>query len=129
MSKIFICDFARVTDNGTRFDVIGAGTEVFNVPNLPSPIFFAVFVELNFPKSKEKNKHFFEIHISDSDGKHASPPITGEVELSKKQTTTYAAFNMQMLIKKSTKLSLILFVDENKEDTVLIRVNEESNGD
>jgi len=121
--RIFLCDFARVTDNGARFDVIGAGINLIHVPQFPVPVNFAVLIETRFSLAEADREHSFELRIIDPDGKHAAPPIIGNVKISKEHRgALYAAFNMQMLMKMPVSLTFSLLMNGEEKDSVTVKI-------
>jgi|GEM_PF-3063665 len=122
-ARIFLCNFARVTDNGSRFDAIGAGINLIQAQQFPTPVNFAVLIETRFSLAESEREHSFELKIIDPDGKHAAPPIVGSVKIAKEHRgSLYAAFNMQMLMKKPVSLTFSLIMNGEEKDCATVQV-------
>jgi hypothetical protein len=113
--KIYLCDFARATDNGTRFDVIGAGI---------NQIAFSILIETNITLPEKYREQSFELRIIDPDGKNVVPPINGNVNFSKDSPgPLYAAFNMQLMMNKPVSLTFSLLINNEEKDSVTVQIN------
>lgn len=114
-AKITICEFARPNNIGTLYDAIGAGITMFIVPKFPSVLIFAVLAEITFEK-KDGANYGYELIIFDEDKKPVSGLISGKLAKDKAvPETLFASFNIQLNIKRETKLS-VSFKIKNKSE-------------
>lgn len=121
--KIILCEFARATNNGSQFDAIGAGVDNIAVPTFPSPVSFALLVETGFSLAETGREYPFEIKIFDADGKAAGPALGGSVHVAPRHKNhTYAAFNIQFLIKSPVVLTFALLVNGEEKDSINLEI-------
>lgn len=122
-SRIILCDYAKVTDDGTRFDAIGAGLNLVHAPQFPYSVSFVILVETRFSRSEAGRKHPFELKILDPEKNHLSPPIIGDINPSDNHRGfLYAAFRIQMQIKKAASLTFCLLINGEEKDIVSVEI-------
>lgn len=123
--KIILCEFARATNNGSRFDAIGAGVNNIVTPIFPTPISFALLVETNFTLSETGREYPFEIKIIDADGKAAGPTLGGSISVAPNHRgPTYASFNIQFLVKNPVVLTYSLLINGEEKDSISLEIKQ-----
>ena len=114
-ASLLFCDFARVTNEGHRFDSIGAGLNKIHATRFPTPVSFSLLVEAKFTESEIGNTYPFEIKIIDPKGVEVGgggKGIKGFVTVSNiEDLTSFAAFNMQFIIQQKVDFKFILTLD------------------
>ena len=123
--KIIVCEFARATNNGSQFDAIGAGVNNINVPTFPNPISLALLIETSFSLAETSREYPFEIKITDAKGKAAGPTLGGSIRTAPNhKSPTYAAFNIQFLIKSPVAITFSLLVNGEEKDSINLEIKQ-----
>jgi hypothetical protein len=125
--KLLLCEYARITDNESRFDAIGCGLSKIIIKDLSYPVSFAILMETKMTKSELEKDHSFEINIKDSENKNVALPIKGGFSASVDRSGTfYSVINVQFLIKKEDELTFSLLMNDEEKDVtkVIIKAGE-----
>ena len=124
-ARIFLCDSANVSDNGTRFNATGAGITFFKCGQMPAPVNFALLIETSFSPAESEKEYAFEIKILDSEGRPVAPVLTGTLQALKGHYGSfYTAFNLQMIMKKTSTITFSLMMNGEEKDCVVVRVSD-----
>ena len=124
--KLTLCQYARVTNNGSQYDAIGAGVNMVDVPQFPAPVMFAVLVDTKFTLAETGKEYPFEIRIIDEDGKAAGPVLGGSINAGPggNRGSIYAAFNIQFVTTKAVRLTYSLLVNSEEKDSVSLEIRQ-----
>jgi hypothetical protein len=121
--KLFLCEYARVTDNERRFDAIGCGLTCIEIKEFTYPISFAILLQIGMSKSELGKDISFEIVIRDSEGKDAAPTINGVLNISSDHSSTiYSVINFQFLLKREDELTFRFSMDNEEKDCVKLAI-------
>jgi hypothetical protein len=123
--KLTLCQFSRVTNNGSQYDAIGAGVNMVDVIQFPAPVVFAVLIETKFTLAETGKEYPFEIRIIDEDGKAAGPVLGGSINAGQgHRGGIYAAFNIQFVTQKPVRLTYSLLVNSEEKDSVSLEIRQ-----
>jgi hypothetical protein len=123
--KLTLCQYARVTNNGSQYDAIGAGVNMVDVLQFPAPVVLTVLIETKFTIAETGKEYPFEIRIIDEDGKAAGPVLGGSINAGPgHRGGIYAAFNIQFVTKKPVALIYSLLINSEEKDSVSLEIRQ-----
>lgn len=120
-AKLTLCEFAKTTDNGSKYTAVGAGFRVCTLPQYPVTIMQYALIAFEFSVNDRDEEYTMEISVQGEDGENSRAPFRAHIANSfTPGVPEYMAFGLQMKLQKPGHYYCQLKINGKKEDDLFI---------